>query len=303
MSRVYVFNQLGGPEHEELVDRPVPTPGDGELLVAVRAAGVNPADAKIRAGGLGPDRDLPVAMGLEVAGVVAAVGDGVRDFAAGDEVLAPVRVGRGGFAEHTLVRAAHAVVKPAGISFVDAAVLPVAGTTAFDLTHQVEVDAGGTMLILGAGGGVGHLAAQVGRVRGLEVVGVASEAKRELVESTGATFVPSGAHFADAVRQLAPDGVDLVVDLVGGDALRQATVLATRPAGVVSAADGLVTRLGGSLRQRVPGALARITNLVADGRVDPHVTATFPLERAREALAVVESGHAAGKVVIEMVAP
>ncbi len=299
MSKVYVFTQYGGPEHEELQERPVPQPGAGELLVEVRAAGVNPADWKIRTGQLGTNGQLPAAMGLEVAGVVTAVGDGVTEFAVGDPVLAGVPAGNGGFAEHTLVRAADAVAKPEDVSFTDAATLPVAGATAYDLTHQVELEPGQTMLILGAGGGVGLMAAQIAHVHQFRTIGVAGEAKRELVESTGATFVPSGDGFTDRVRELAPEGVDLVIDLVGGDVLRQAAPLAPAPGRVVSAADPAVVDLGGAVRERNPEALGKITGVVEYGLVDPHVTATYPLQQAGQALAAVESGHAAGKIVIE----
>lgn len=298
MSKVYVFTEFGGPEHQELRERPVPRPGAGELLVEVKAAGVNPADWKIRAGHLGTDRTLPVGMGLEVAGVVAEVGEGAGEFAVGQAVIAGVPGGNGGFAEHTVVRAAEAVTKPEEISFTDAATIPVAGTTAYDLTHQVELAAGQTMLILGAGGGVGLVAAQIAKVHEVRAIGVASESKRALVESTGAIFVLAGDGFADRVRELAPEGVDLVVDLVGGDVLRAAAPLATEPARVVSAADPGVVQLGGATRRRDPEALAKITGVVQYGLVDPHVTATYPLERAGEALAAVETGHAGGKVVV-----
>ncbi|MTV27954.1 NADP-dependent oxidoreductase [Nitriliruptoraceae bacterium ZYF776] len=299
MSRVYVFTDYGGPETEALIDRPaVPEPGSGELAVEVRAAGVNPADWKIREGLLGRDRTLPAPMGLEVAGVVTAVGDGVTDFAVGDAVLGPPAPGLGGFADHTLIRAADAVAKPDEVSFADAATIPVAATTAYDLTHQIELEAGQSLLIVGAGGGVGVMVAQIAKVHQFHAIGVASEAKRGLVESTGATFVASGDGFADKVRELAPDGVDLVIDLVGGEVLRQAAPLATEPARVLSAADPAVTELGGATRQRDPESMEKITGVIEYGLVDPNVSGRFPLEQAREALAVVESGHATGKTII-----
>ncbi len=298
MSRVYVFTRFGGPEHEELQVRPVPVPGPGELLVEVRAAGVNPADWKIREGLFGTARTLPVGMGLEVAGTVADVGDGVAEFRPGDAVVAGVAGGRGGLAEHTVVSAAEAVTKPDGVTFADAATLPVAGTTAYDLVHQVGLEPGQTVLVLGAGGGVGLMAGQLARARGAEVIGVASEAKRELVSATGAVFVPSGEGVVDRVRRLAPDGVHLVVDLVGGEVLREAAALAVEPGRVVSAADAAVVELGGQTRRRTPDALSRLTGLVQRRELDPHVTATYPLARAGEAVAVVESGHATGKVVV-----
>lgn len=299
MSRVYVFTDYGGPETETLIERPLALePGPGELTVEVRAAGVNPVDWKIRQGLLGRDGALPAPMGREVAGVVTAVGDDVTDFAVGDAVLGTPAPGMGGFADHTLVRAADAVAKPEDVSFTDAATIPVAGATAYDLTHQVELEAGQSMLILGAGGGVGLMAAQIGKVHEFRVIGVASEAKRDIVEATGATFVASGDGFAGQVRELAPDGVDLVIDLVGGEALRQAAPLATEPARVLSAADPAVAELGGAIRQRDPEAMEKITGVIEYGLVDPHVTDRFPLEQARDALAIVEAGHATGKTII-----
>lgn len=295
-----MFTQFGGPETEQLTDRPVPQAGPGQLAVQVRAAGVNPADWKLRRGVFGRGAVLPAPLGFEVSGAVTAVGTGVHGFAVGDAVLGWPVDGLGGYAEHTLLDAGAAVSKPAEVSFRDAATLPVAGTTAHDLLHQRDLEGGETLLVLGAGGGVGLMAAQLGRVRDLRVIGVASEAKRELVESTGALFVPSGEGAAGRVRELARDGVDLLADLVGGQALRDLASLVKDPSGIVSAADeATATELGGSGRRGDAEALVTITSVVQHGLVDPHVSATYPLDRAAQALALVESGHAAGKVVIE----
>lgn len=299
MSRLYVFTEYGGPETEALIERPVPEPGPGELLVEVRAAGVNPADWKLRESWFGRDGDLPRAMGFEVAGVVLAVGPGAGEYAVGDKVLGTPAPGEGGFADHTLVRAEDAAIKPDGVSFAAAATLPVAGTTAYDLTHALPLEAGQTMLVLGAGGGVGHLVAEIGRARGLRVIGVASERKRALVESTGAQFVAAGDDVAASVRELAPEGVDLLLDLVGGQALRAVATLAASPDRIISAADGAtVTELGGSVRTNHPEALERIAREVGNEVIKPRITGEFPLDRAREALALVQGGHSEGKTVI-----
>jgi len=300
MSKVYVFNDFGGPENQQLVDRPAPPPGPGELAVKVRAAGVNPIDHKIRSGALGTDLPLPAPMGQEIAGVVTTIGDGVEGFAVGDAILGPVAPGYGAFAQDTIVRATEAVAKPEEISFADAATIPVAAATAYDATHQIELEAGQTLLILGAGGGVGLMAAQIGRVHQFTVIGIASETKRQIVESTGATFVPSGKGVADRVREVAPEGLDLIVDLVGGDALRQVAALATSPSRIISAADpATATEIGGSALERTSEAMAKITGVIEYGLVDPHVTARYPLEQAGEAIVAVETGHTTGKTVIE----
>ncbi len=299
MSKVFTFTTYGGPDGQQLTEREAPVPGPGEIAVEVRAAGVNPADAKRREGAFGTKGKPPVAMGLEASGVVTAVGEGVEDFNIGDEVLGAPARGLGAFAEHTVLKASQSVVKPEEISFEVAATIPVAGTTAYDLTHQVEIEAGQTLLVLGAGGGVGLMALQIAKVHEFKAIGVASESKRELVESTGATFVASGDGVADRVVDLAADGVDLLADLVGGDALRELAPLAKRPSAIVSAADAeTASELGGAGRERSEGVLAKITDVVRYGLVDPNITATYPLDRAAEAMAAVETGHVTGKVVI-----
>jgi NADPH:quinone reductase-like Zn-dependent oxidoreductase len=301
MSKVYVFNRYGGPESQELIERPIPVPGPGELGVKVRAAAVNPEDWKFRSGRLGRNRVLPAPMGREVAGTIAAMGDGVEGFAVGDAILGSVAPGHGGFAEDTIVRAADAVAKPDEISFSDAATIPVAAATAYDGTHQIELQAGQTLLILGIGGGVGLMAAQIGRVHELIVIGTGSESKRDIVESTGAILVPTGEALLTRLREAAPDGVDLILDLVGGDALREVGELVTSPTKIISAADpSAATELGGAALERTTEAMAKITSVIEYGLVNPHVTALYPLALADEAIAVVEDGHATGKIVLEI---
>lgn len=300
MSKVLVFTDYGGPENQELIEREVPQPGPGEIAIEVKAAGVNPADAKMRSGRFGRKRKLPSPMGLEASGVVTAVGEGVEGFAVGDEVLGNAARGQGTFAEHALLDAAKTVAKPEEVSFVDAAAIPVAGATAYDVTHQVELEPGQTLLILGAGGGVGLMAAQIGAAHQLMVIGVASVAKKELVESSGATFVESGDGAADRVGAVAPRGVDLVVDLVGGQALRDIAPVAKDPQNVITTTDPHTAQeLGGSGVTRTKGGLEKITEAVRHGVVDPHVGQRFSLADAQEAIAAVEGGHTAGKVVIE----
>ncbi len=299
MSRVVVITAYGGPEGQRLIEREAPPPGPGEIAIEVRAAGVNPADWKRRQGAFGTSAALPVAMGLEASGVVTSVGEGVEAFTVGDEVLGSPTRWLGAFADHTVLGASRSLVKPPGVSFAAAATLPVAGTTAWDLAHQVEVEAGQTLLVLGAGGGVGRMVLQIAAARGLSVIGVASSSKREVVEEAGASFVVSGDGAADRVRDLVPHGVDVLVDLVGGGALRELAPLAGEPSAIVSAADAsTAVELGGAGRRRSAGSLGAITGLVRHGLLDPHVVATHPLEDAAAAIAAVETGHSGGKVVI-----
>lgn len=304
MPKAYVFTQYGGPETEALVDQDRPSPGPGELLVAVRAAGVNPVDHKQRTGYQRPGqqpRAVPAVFGNEAAGVVEEVGEGVTGFAVGDEVFGnPVA---GAFAQYVLLPVAVTAHKPAGVTFTDAAALPVAAATAYDGIRQLDLPAGSTLLVTGAGGGVGVSAIQIARADGLNVIGVASAGKKDLVESLGAVHVPSGPDFVSGVRAVAPDGVDAVYDVVGGEVLEAAAELvADRTKLITAGGKDIVARLGGSpvARARTTAVLDQVARLVADGRLDPLVTQTFPLERAGEALRTVEEGHTRGKVVIEV---
>ncbi|MFJ4575923.1 NADP-dependent oxidoreductase [Streptomyces sp. NPDC088846] len=306
MPKAYVFTRNGGPEVEALVNQDVPAPGPGELLVAVRAAGVNPVDWKLRTGYIRPGSEpqpFPTVFGSEAAGVVEGVGPGVEGFAVGDEVFGnPVT---GGYAEYTLPPVAVTAHKPAGLSFTDAAVLPVAAATAYDGVHQLGLAPGSTLLITGAGGGVGTAAVQLARHAGVQVVGVASAAKKDLVESLGAVHVASGSGLADRVRAAAPDGIDAIFDLVGGDTLRSVAPLLSDRAALISAGGKpLAVELGGAAvaRARTAAVLDEVADLVVAGALRTHVTAAFPLSGAGEALRSVESGHARGKTVIEVTA-
>jgi NADPH:quinone reductase-like Zn-dependent oxidoreductase len=303
MAKAYGFSAYGGPEVQGFVELAKPVPGPGQLLVAVRAAGVNPVDWKFRAGYLRDfvPLELPAVFGQEVAGVVEAVGPEVEAFAVGDEVFGSVT--GGGYAEYALVPAAGVTRKPEKVSFTDAAALAGAGTTAFDGLAQLALTAGQTLLIVGVGGGVGVATAQIARSRGIRVIGTASPAKREFVEALGVVHVASGVGVADRVRALAPDGVDGLLDLVGGEALRAVAGLVTDPSKLVTAADpATVAEFGGVPieRSRDGSALDAVADLAASGALDPLVTAVFPLDRAAEALAAVESGHAQGKIVLQI---
>ncbi|WP_433290334.1 NADP-dependent oxidoreductase [Pseudonocardia sp. CA-142604] len=300
--KAYGFTAFGGPENQAMLDVPVPTPGVDELLVRVRVAGVNPGDWKLRDGGYG-DVTLPAVLGREVAGTVLAVGPGVEGFAVGDEVFGGTPDMVGGWAEQSLVIASFAAHRPESVSPADAAALPVAAGTAYDALNGLDLAPGSTLLVNGAGGGVGVVTLQLARARGLVVIGTASESKHDLVASYGATPVVYGQGVAERIRAAAPQGVDAVFDTVGGGALRAvAEVLADRSRLATIADRALVAELGGKgvERDRSTAVLAALAQLVADGALDPNVTDTRPLDEAGAALATVEAGHTRGKVVIEV---
>ncbi|MCU1660440.1 MAG: hypothetical protein QOI36_222 [Pseudonocardiales bacterium] len=300
--RAYGVTALGGPENEAMLDVPVPEPAPGELLVRVRAAGVNPGDWKLREGGYG-DVALPAVLGREVAGTVVATGPGVEGFAVGDEVFGGTPGMVGGWAEFALVTASFAAHRPERVAPADAATLPVAPATAYDALTGLDLERGSTLLVNGAGGGVGVATLQLARARGLVVVGTASQGKHDLVASYGATPVVYGDGVAERIRAAAPHGVDAVFDTVGGEALRAvAEVLPDRSRLVTIADRPLAARLGGSgvERDRSTAVLTALAQLVAEGELDPLVTEIRPLDEAGAALATVEAGHTRGKVAIEV---
>ena len=305
MVKAFGYSTNGGPDVQEILELDMPSPLAGELLVEVRTAGVNPVDWKIRSGMLGAasPADLPAVLGSEVSGVVREVGKDVEGFAVNDEVFGSVAPGSGGYAEYTLLTANATAHKPPQVSFDDAATLPVAAATAYDGVTQLELKEGQTLLINGVSGGVGVAAAQLARGLNINVIGTASEDKRALIESLGATLVPYGDGVADRIRQLLPDGVDAIFDLAGGAGLWAVAELLTDREKLISASDpDTVTELGGHMieRDRTHRVLEIVGALVADGKLDPHVEDVRPLDEAADAVAAVEVGHAKGKVVIQV---
>jgi NADPH:quinone reductase-like Zn-dependent oxidoreductase len=297
--RAYGFTEVGGPDKQAFLDVPVPEPGTDELLVRVRAAGVNPGDWRVRDGSYGTSG--PAVLGREVAGTVVAVGPGVSGFAVGDEVFGGCPGMVGGWAEQAVVTASFAAHRPDGVRPEDAAALPVAAGTAFDALNRLGLPEGATFLANGAGGGVGIPAVQLATARGLRVIGVASPAKHGLVAGFGGVPVAYGDGVVERVRAAAPDGVDAIFDMVGGDALRTVAGLLTDTSRLTSIADRpLALELGGfSLeRDRSTAVLTELARLVLAGELDPHVTEVRPLSDAAAALALVEEGHATGKVVL-----
>ena len=304
MSKAYGFTSYGGQETETWFDRPVPTPGPSELVIEVRAVGVNPVDHKLRSGAMAnPDAapDFPLVLGGEASGVVVAVGSDVNGFADGDAVLGKTAPEHGSYAEHAVLLADDTTQKPPQASYVQAAALPIAGGTAWDVLDKLDVVEGETLLINGVGGGVGVLAAQLARNRGVAVFGIGSESKRPLTESLDATLVAyDSGDVAEQMRALLPDGVDAVLDVVGGEPMREVATLAADPSRIVSIVDPGVADLGGSFLVAGSVGVPAVVDLVVEGKIDPKVLQTYPFEEAAQALRAVESGHILGKIVIDL---
>jgi NADPH:quinone reductase-like Zn-dependent oxidoreductase len=295
------FTEYGGPETQEFVEVDKPRPGPAEMLVRVRAAGVNPFDHKVRSGrfpGIGPSQ-----YGSELSGVIEEVGSEVEGYSPGEEVFGWPAPGYGAFCEYTVTNAQKSARKPPRLSFTDAAALPVAATTAYDGVIHLGLSAGQTLLIIGIGGGVGVATAQLARNEGVAVFGTGSQSKRALAESLGATLIPYGAGFEQRVADLLGSGVDGIFDLIGADALSAVAHLVRDPARLITAADpATAARFGGVPVRRGPSmqALDAVGRLAAEGKLDPHVSQVVPFEQAPTAIAAVESGHPLGKVVLRL---
>lgn len=288
----------------EVRDVETPKVGPGSVLIEVRAAGVNPVDWKVMAGGLNGlmDAVFPVVPGWDVAGTVVAVGLDAPEFAIGDEVMAYARkdtVHGGTFAEQVAVPVWAVAHKPAALTWEQAGGLPLAGGTALRTLDVLEVGEGDTVLIHAAAGGVGSLAVQIAVARGARVIGTASESNHEFLRDFGAEPVAYGDGVVERVRALAPEGVTAVADFVGGQLETTLAVLA-QDGRHASVADGSVAEHGGHVVWVRPlgSETARLAELADQGRLTVEVARTFGLEEVAEAFALSQQGHTRGKIVI-----
>ena len=295
--RAIQFERFGPPEVLELVEVPEPHATAKQIRVAVKAVGVNPADWKFRQGMMGGE--LPQGTGLEVAGVVDEVGDGITDVTAGDAVFGSARGGAADFA----VLERYAPI-PASLDFAAAAALTVAVETATRTLDAIGVREGQTVLVNGAAGVVGIATVQLALERGARVIGTASAVNHDYLRSYGAEPTTYGEGLVERVRALAPGGVDRAIDDAGGGALPALVKLAGGPEHVITIADyeGAqstgVTMTGGPASQRAWYALGDVGELIAAGRFSVPVAQTFPLEQIAEAHRLSQTGHVRGKLVL-----
>jgi NADPH:quinone reductase-like Zn-dependent oxidoreductase len=307
--KAIAFTQFGDADVMSWQELPDPLLGPDQVMVEVRAAGVNPVDFKIRAGylqGLLPHH-LPLIPGWDVAGVIRAVGIGVTDWKPGDEVLAYARkdhVQFGTYAELVAVPDRMIARKPSNVDFVTAAALPLAGLTALQALKAVDTGAGDVVLVHAAAGGVGHLQVQIARELGAErVLGTASPRNHEFVRSLGAEPVAYGDALVDAVAELVGgDGkVDVVIDNVGGLAFDQSLQLVRDRRQMTSIVDGPRALENGVINTWARPNAAQtqwLVDLVAAGSLRVEVQQTFPLAEAVRAHRLLEGGHVRGKVVL-----
>ncbi|ORT60047.1 NADP-dependent oxidoreductase [Streptomyces sp. CB03238] len=300
------YSRYGGPEVLEFGDRPDPKVGPDKVLVKVRAAAVNPVDRKAQAGYLDTSFDtvFPVIPGWDVSGVVVQPGVSVPEFSVGDEVMGYVRedvLCHGTFAEYVAAPVRTLAHKPRNVGFEEAAGLPLAGLTAYQVLHRaLEVRPGDTVLVNAASGGVGSMAVQIARHLGARVIGAAREEGQDRVRELGAEPVLYGDGFAGRVRAQAPHGVDAAFDTVGGQVLKDSANLLAPEGRLASIADGEVIGLGGRYCWVRPDMadLTALAELVEEGALTVRVARTFPLEQAADAQRANMEGGLHGKVVV-----
>ncbi|MET8723403.1 NADP-dependent oxidoreductase [Streptomyces misionensis] len=306
--RVVTQHTLGGPEVLTIVDAPEPRPLPGEVLVRVRAIGLNPLEARLRAGEFPLLGRPPFVLGWDISGVVEEA-PGTWRFRPGDEVFGMPLFPRAAraYAEVVSAPALHLARKPASLSHVEASALPVVGLTAWQgLVDLGGVTEGDRVLVHGGGGGVGHVAVQIAKALGAHVIATAGGRKREFVEELGADEVidHTVVDFTEAVRD-----VDVVLDTIGGDTVERSldvlrpgghlvTAVAEEDLALAARYEAAGMRFSGIAVDPDPVALRGLVGLVEQGRLRVHVQRTFPFERVADAHRLLDAGHLQGKLVL-----
>jgi len=303
-ARAVRFDQYGDRDVLHVTEVPMPSPAAGEVLVEVRAAGINPGEAAIRSGVMRErfPATFPSGQGSDLAGVVTALGDGVTDFGLGDEVLG-FSWQRSSHATHVVVPVTQLIPKPAALSWEVAGSLYVVGCTAWAAVDAVAPKPGETVAVSAAAGGVGTVTVQLLAVHGAHVLGIASPANADWLTAHDATPVPYGDGLAEALTAAAPDGIDAFIDLFGPGYVQLAVDLGIprdRIETIISfqKAQELGTKSAGSEGASTREVLTEMADHVASGRIEIPVAATYPLDRVRDAYAELEQRHTRGKIVL-----
>jgi len=303
MSRIVQYNRYGGPEVLDIVEVDEPHAGPGEVRVAVRAAGINNFDSKVRQSpAIMPNRALPSGQGSEFAGVIDEVGEGSTTAAVGDEVL-----GWSNFeaqADFVVVPADQIAPKPSTLGWAAAGGLGLVGNTAERSTRAVTPQRGETVLVSAVAGGVGLFAAQFALADGAIVIGTASEDNHDYLRGLGVIPIAYGPGLIDRLRAAAPHGIDAVIDNAGQETIEVAIELGVNPKRINTivyfegaAKYGISTVGGGGKKSE---DLARLARLVADGTIVLPIAATYPLAEVRTAYEQLETRHLRGKIVLTL---
>ena len=305
MPRAVRFDRYGDIDVLDVVDVERPVPAPGEVLVRVKAAGINPGEASIRRG-LMHERwpaTFPSGEGSDFAGVVDEVGPDVDGVRVGDEVIGWTDQ-RASHAELVVAPAEHLTAKPAGVSWEAAGALFVAGTTAYAAVRAVGAGSGDTVVVSGAAGGVGSLAVQLAVLAGATVIGVAGESNHQWLLEHGAIPVGYGDGVVDRIREVTDGRVDAFIDTFGGGYVQLAVEeLGVAPARIDTiidwdAAQRYGTKMEGTAAAASAGVLAELAQLIDEGRLEVPIASVYPLEDVRDAYRELERRHTRGKIVV-----
>ena len=306
--RAVRFGEYGAADVLKVVDVARPVPEEGQVLVQVKAAGINPGESKIRNGSLHSrfPTTFPSGEGSDLAGIVAETGPGVTEFAAGDEVIGFTH-NRASHAEYVLVQAENLIAKPAGMPWEVAGALFVAGSTAYAAVRAVDLAAGDTVVVTGAAGGVGSLAVQLARRKGATVIGIAGDANHGWLREHGVIPVRYGDGVGDRIRQAAGEQksgkVDAFIDTFGAEYVPLAIDLGVEPSRIdtIVYLDGgrqFGVKTDGNMAGGTASVLAELAALIAAGELELPITTTFPLSDVQDAYRRLEEGHLRGKIVL-----
>lgn len=301
--RAVRFDQYGGVEVLRVAEVPEPEAGPGQVLVQVKAAGINPGEAKIRDGIMHSrfPAVFPSGEGSDFAGIVTRTGPSVTGVGAGDEVIGFTN-NRASHAEYVLAEAGNLTPKPTAVPWEEAGALFVVGATAYAAVRAVSLAEGDIVVVSSAAGGVGSIAVQLARLAGATVIGLASQPNHEWLSAHGVTPVSYGEGVAGRVRQVAPR-VDAFIDTFGADYVELALELGVNPSRVdtianFAAVDKYGVKAEGSAAGASAAVLAELADRIAAGQLEVPIAATFPLAQVREAYELLASGHVRGKVVL-----
>jgi NADPH:quinone reductase len=304
MPRAVRFDRYGDRDVLYVADVAIPEPAVGEVVVQVRAAAINPGEAAIRKGALAASfpATFPSGEGSDLAGVVSSVGDGVTEFAVGDEVLG-WSWRRSSQAEYVAVPVTQLIRKPARLTWEVAGSLYVVGCTAYAAVRAVDAKSGETIAVSGAAGGVGSVVVQLLRTKGATVLGIASAANHQWLATHGVIPISYGDGLAERLQAAAPNGIDAFIDLFGPQYVQLAVDLGIakeRIETIISRekAQELGTKAEGSGDASTTDVLSQMAELVASGQIEIPIAATYPLEKVRDAFAELEKRHTHGKIVL-----
>jgi NADPH:quinone reductase-like Zn-dependent oxidoreductase len=301
--RAVRFDRYGDPDVLDIVEVPQPEPGPGQVLVRVKAAGINPGEVKIRNGSLDArwPTTFPSGQGSDLAGVIELAGPDVTAFAAGDEVLGFTH-NRASHADYVLAEAANLTAKPAGVPWEVAGGLFVVGSSAYAAVRAVALTPSDTLVVSGAAGGVGSLAVQLARRTGATVVGIAGEASHDWLRGHGVIPVSYHGDVASGIKAAAAQ-VDAFIDTYGAQYVQLALDLGVPRERIdtivhLDAAKQFGVKTDGNLAGGTADVLAELAALIAAGELEVPVAATFPLSEVRAAYRRLETGHVGGKIVL-----